>query len=168
MSSTSASAVTTYAGSNQGVSTLPVQSSSVNIKDKDGKDATNANSKNSTAKKKKITTGAATAGATTVPTNSKVFFWQSECKYSVIIDRVKELDWNLVEGEKYESRVNLIWVDVSTIHEHFRFVTFQYFFLSILDQKYYFFKKYTTLANDKPLPGNAQYCSKKSNGTKLE
>eukprot|EP01035_Chromulina_nebulosa_P038638 gene38638-52203_t len=120
MSSTSASAVTTYAGSNQGVSTLPIQSSSVNIKEKDGKDATNANNKNSTAKKKKITTGAATAGATTVPMNSKVFFWQSECKYSVIIDRVKELDWKLVEGEKYESRVNLIWVDVSTIHEHFR------------------------------------------------
>ena len=149
MSSTSASAVTTYAGSNQGVSTLPIQSSSVNIKEKDGKDATNANNKNSTAKKKKITTGAATAGATTVPMNSKVFFWQSECKYSVIIDRVKELDWKLVEGEKYESRVNLIWVDVSTIHEHFRYVTFQYFFLSVLTQKFYFFKKkYTTLAND--------------------
>lgn len=140
MSSTSAtSTIITSAGISQGVSSItpPTQSSTVNVKEKDGKDATNTNSKNSTAKKKKTTTGAATAGVTSVPTNSKVYFWQSECKYSVIIDRVKELDWKLVEGEKYESRVNLIWVDVSTIHEHFRYSKFHCFFLSLFLQNIY-------------------------------
>ena len=126
MSSTSAISAGTTSGSNPGVSSnllskcITYLINYLIVKDKDGKDATNYNSKNNTTKKKKTTTGAATAGATSVPTNSKVYFWQSECKYSVIIDRVKELDWKLVEGDKYETRVNLIWVDVSTIHEHFR------------------------------------------------
>jgi len=94
-------------------------------KEKDLKDnnsvSAQSNNKQASAKKKKPISGAVVnGGGSGVPVNSKVYFFSSECKYSVIIDRVKELDWRLVEGEKYESRVNLIWVDVSTIHEHFR------------------------------------------------
>ena len=91
-------------------------------KEKEQKDGGNGNGQNikTGLKKKKSSTGSATAGNTSVPCNSKVYFLSSECKYSVILDRVKELDWKLVEGEKYESRVNLIWVDVASIHEHFR------------------------------------------------
>jgi tubulin polyglutamylase TTLL6/13 len=52
--------------------------------------------------------------------NNKVLFWSSECKYSVILDRVNELEWRLVDDEKLENKVNLLWIDVATIHEHFR------------------------------------------------
>lgn len=47
-------------------------------------------------------------------------FWTAECKYSVIVNRVKELDWRLVEDEKMESKVNVLWIDVATIHERLR------------------------------------------------
>ena len=52
--------------------------------------------------------------------NNRVYFWATECKYSVILDTVTELDWKLVEDEKLEPKVNLFWIDVATIHEHFR------------------------------------------------
>lgn len=50
----------------------------------------------------------------------RVYFWATECKYSVILETVADLDWKLVEDEKLESKVNLFWIDVATIHEHFR------------------------------------------------
>lgn len=52
--------------------------------------------------------------------NGRVYFWSAECKYSVILNTVADLDWRLVEDEKLESKVNLFWIDVATIHEHFR------------------------------------------------
>jgi tubulin polyglutamylase TTLL6/13 len=51
---------------------------------------------------------------------NRVLFWAPECKYSVIFDRVKEIGWRLVDDEKSESKVNLFWIDVATIHERFR------------------------------------------------
>lgn len=52
--------------------------------------------------------------------NSKVNFWASECKYSVILDLVSEIGWRLIDDERLASKVNLFWIDVATIHEHFR------------------------------------------------
>lgn len=103
---------------------VTAQSSVASLNTNNNKEKDNSqngqNSKNNLAKKKKSNAGVTLVANPSVPTNSKVYFWSSECKYSVIIDRVKELDWKLVDSERYESRVNLIWVDVSTIHEHFR------------------------------------------------
>jgi tubulin polyglutamylase TTLL6/13 len=50
----------------------------------------------------------------------RVQFWSAECKYSVIIDRVNEHDWKSVDDEKQQGKVNIFWIDVATIHEHFR------------------------------------------------
>lgn len=52
--------------------------------------------------------------------SSRVLFWAPECRYSVIHDRVKEIDWKAVEDEKQESKVNVYWIDVAAIHERFR------------------------------------------------
>lgn len=54
---------------------------------------------------------------------SKVNFWASECKYSVILDTVNSLEWRLIQEERLSSKVNLFWIDVATIHEHFRSIT---------------------------------------------
>lgn len=51
---------------------------------------------------------------------NKVWFWDAECKYEVIKNRVKTIGWKLVDDEKYESKCNLFWIDVATIHERFR------------------------------------------------
>lgn len=51
---------------------------------------------------------------------NKVVFWSSECRYSVIINRVNELEWRLVDDEKYNSKANLLWIDVATIHERIK------------------------------------------------
>ena len=51
---------------------------------------------------------------------TKVWFWQNDCKYSVIIDNVKLINWKLIDDEKNEGKVNLYWIDVSSIHERFR------------------------------------------------
>lgn len=71
-----------------------------------------------------------------------VLFWSADCKYEVILNNVRELHkvddtdnkedqsstnlvirsprWELVDDEKYESKANVYWIDVSTIHERFR------------------------------------------------
>lgn len=69
----------------------------------------NSNNTNSNATKKK-------------KGQNKIFFWASECKYSVILDLVQELDWKLIEDERLQARVNMFWIDVATIHEHFRHI----------------------------------------------
>lgn len=51
---------------------------------------------------------------------NRVLFWSAECKYAVIIDRVNELDWKLVDDEKQESKCNVFWIDVASIQEHFK------------------------------------------------
>lgn len=110
--------------SNSNGNTTPVAATTSKEKDlKDNNSISGQSTKQSVKKKKSSNGGIVNGGSSGIPVNSKVYFFSSECKYSVIIDRVKELDWRLVEGEKYESRVNLIWVDVSTIHEHFRCVS---------------------------------------------
>lgn len=53
---------------------------------------------------------------------NRVLFWAPECKYSVIFDRVKDMDWKLLDDEKMENKVNLFWIDVATIHERFRMI----------------------------------------------
>lgn len=53
---------------------------------------------------------------------SKILFWASECRYSVILDLVQELDWKLIDDEKLQSKLNLFWIDVASIHEHFRHI----------------------------------------------
>ncbi len=50
----------------------------------------------------------------------RVMFWANECKYSVILNKVKELGWKRVKNEKSESKCNIYWIDVATIHERFR------------------------------------------------
>lgn len=74
-------------------------------KDKENKD----NNKLITNKRKKV--------------NDVVWFWANDCKYSVILDRVQSLGWQLIEDEKKESRCNVFWVDVSTINERFRTIS---------------------------------------------
>jgi hypothetical protein len=71
-----------------------------------------------------------------------VLFWSAECKYEVILNNVKDLHkdddnitkdeqssntiiirpsrWELIDDEKYESKANVYWIDVSSIHERFR------------------------------------------------
>lgn len=51
---------------------------------------------------------------------NKVLFWSAECKYSVILDRVEALEWRKLDDEKQESKANLLWIDVATIHERIR------------------------------------------------
>ena len=34
--------------------------------------------------------------------NDKVWFWSSECKYEVILSKVKEIGWKVVDDEKHE------------------------------------------------------------------
>jgi tubulin polyglutamylase TTLL6/13 len=55
-------------------------------------------------------------------TQSRIYFWASECKYSVILDLVTELEWKLIEDERLQPKCNLLWIDVATIHEHFRHI----------------------------------------------
>ena len=50
----------------------------------------------------------------------KVFFWAVECRYSVILDAVRDLGWRVVEDDKNESKSNVYWIDVAAIHERFR------------------------------------------------
>ena len=52
----------------------------------------------------------------------KVQFWSAECKYPVIMDRVKSIGWKANDQEKKERGCNLFWVDVATIQERFRVV----------------------------------------------
>jgi hypothetical protein len=53
-------------------------------------------------------------------TNGVVWFWASECKYDVIINRVKQMGWKAIEDEKKEDKCNIFWVDVALIHERLR------------------------------------------------
>lgn len=53
-------------------------------------------------------------------TNGVVWFWASECKYDVIINRVKQMGWKAIEDEKKEEKCNIFWVDVALIHERLR------------------------------------------------
>ena len=58
----------------------------------------------------------------------KIWFWGPECRYEVIFNNIKKLNnpedskggWKIVDDEKYESKANIYWVDVATIHERFR------------------------------------------------
>ena len=51
---------------------------------------------------------------------NRTVFWSAECKYPAVLDRVTELDWKSVDDDKQQGKVNLFWIDVATIHEHFR------------------------------------------------
>ena len=51
---------------------------------------------------------------------NRVWFWANECKYEVILDNVKNRKWKLIQDEKYETKSNMYWIDVATIHERFR------------------------------------------------
>ena len=50
----------------------------------------------------------------------KVLFWSGDCKYTVIMDRVKKSGWKATDSEKKESKCNIFWVDVALIHERFK------------------------------------------------
>jgi hypothetical protein len=50
----------------------------------------------------------------------KVWFWAPECKYTVILNKVKSIDWKLINQEKNEAKCNLYWIDVATIGERFK------------------------------------------------
>ena len=52
--------------------------------------------------------------------NSRVWFWANECKYEVILDKVRAMGWKAVEDEKYESKCNVYWVDIAAIHERIK------------------------------------------------
>jgi tubulin polyglutamylase TTLL6/13 len=54
--------------------------------------------------------------------HTKVWFYANECKYEVIFDNVRKLEWKLVQddGQTSESRANVFWIDVSTIHDRLR------------------------------------------------
>ena len=54
------------------------------------------------------------------PSSNNVWFWAPDCRYSVILNNVKEIHWKLIQDEKNEPKTNLFWIDVSTIHERFR------------------------------------------------
>ena len=51
---------------------------------------------------------------------NRTVFWSAECKYPAVLDRATELDWKSVDDDKQQGKVNLFWIDVATIHEHFR------------------------------------------------
>lgn len=53
---------------------------------------------------------------------SKVWFWAPDCKYQVILNNAKKMSWKLVKDERNESKANIYWIDVSTIHERFKIV----------------------------------------------
>ena len=59
---------------------------------------------------------------TMVGSKSKVWFWAEDCKYQVILDNAKKQQWRLVRDERYESKANIYWIDVSAIHERFKVV----------------------------------------------
>jgi hypothetical protein len=52
--------------------------------------------------------------------SKKVWFWATECKYTVILNKVKSLEWKAVTQEKNEPKCNLYWIDVATIGERFK------------------------------------------------
>lgn len=52
--------------------------------------------------------------------SQKPLFWAPECKYGVIMDVAKEHNWKMIDDERMVGKVNLFWIDVATIHEHFR------------------------------------------------
>eukprot|EP00607_Mallomonas_marina_P002526 CAMPEP_0182433974 /NCGR_PEP_ID=MMETSP1167-20130531/66783_1 /TAXON_ID=2988 /ORGANISM="Mallomonas Sp, Strain CCMP3275" /LENGTH=371 /DNA_ID=CAMNT_0024623301 /DNA_START=60 /DNA_END=1172 /DNA_ORIENTATION=+ len=54
------------------------------------------------------------------PNDNRVWFWANECKYEVILDKVRSIGWKLVEDEKNESRCNIFWVDISAIHDRMK------------------------------------------------
>ena len=53
---------------------------------------------------------------------SKVWFWAPDCKYQVILNNAKKLNWKLVRDERNEHKNNIYWIDVSTIHERFKII----------------------------------------------
>jgi tubulin polyglutamylase TTLL6/13 len=52
--------------------------------------------------------------------SSKPLFWSAECKYNVILEVATDHNWKLTADEKQINKVNLFWIDVASIHEHFR------------------------------------------------
>jgi tubulin polyglutamylase TTLL6/13 len=55
-------------------------------------------------------------------THNRVWFWANDCKYEVILDNAKNINWVLITDEKYESKVNIYWIDVASIHERLRMI----------------------------------------------
>ena len=51
-----------------------------------------------------------------------VWVWTPECKYSVILKKLKEIDWKAITNEKFVDKCNLYWVDVATIQERFKMI----------------------------------------------
>jgi len=58
--------------------------------------------------------------STKVSAKSKVWFWAQDCKYEVIFDNAKKLQWKIVREDKNEGKVNIYWIDVATINERFK------------------------------------------------
>eukprot|EP01041_Mallomonas_annulata_P005862 gene5862-11838_t len=54
------------------------------------------------------------------PNDNKVWFWANECKYEVILDKVRAIGWKPVEEERNESKCNVYWVDIAAIHERMK------------------------------------------------
>ena len=55
-----------------------------------------------------------------VNNSNRIWFWVNECKYGVILDKVRELGWKLVDDERYENRCNLYWVDIAAIQDRIK------------------------------------------------
>jgi tubulin polyglutamylase TTLL6/13 len=50
----------------------------------------------------------------------KIWFASNECRYSVILNAVKERGWRLIDGDKKDAKANIYWIDVAAIHERFK------------------------------------------------
>ena len=53
---------------------------------------------------------------------ARVGFWAGDCRYEVILDNARKLQWKILRDEKHESKANVFWVDVSSIGERLRAV----------------------------------------------
>jgi tubulin polyglutamylase TTLL6/13 len=54
---------------------------------------------------------------------TRVWFYSSECRYDVVLDKAKKFGWKLVSDEKNEHNCNFYWIDSATIHERFRTIS---------------------------------------------
>jgi hypothetical protein len=52
----------------------------------------------------------------------KVLFWLPDCRYEVVINSARKINWKIVKDEKLETKANVFWVDTSTINERLSFV----------------------------------------------
>jgi hypothetical protein len=56
------------------------------------------------------------------PTKNKIWFWGEDCKYEVILENARKLQWKIIREDKNENKTNIFWIDVSTINERFKIV----------------------------------------------